>query len=89
MSYRTRPARTDDDEVVFTLRGLLNDLQNRLTELDDNVRRYAALLERLRLRMKRFTQGLLVFRSFGDSQKRGLGSEGPGQQSAEIDCGLR
>jgi hypothetical protein len=47
------------------------------------------LPERLRLRMKRVTQGLLVFRSFCDSQKRGLGFERSGQQSAEVDCGLR
>jgi hypothetical protein len=38
--------------------------------------------------MKRVAQGLLVFRSFCDSQKRGLGCERAGQQSAEIDCGL-
>src|SRR6476646_7089003 len=89
MSHRARPARTDDDKVVFALRGLLYDLQNRLTELDDDVGRYAALPERLRLRMKRFAQGLLIFRSFCDSQKRGLGRERTGQHSNEIDCGLR
>ena len=89
MSHRARPARADDDEIVFALRGLLDDLQDRLTELDDDVRRYATLPERLRLRMKRFAQGLLVFRSFCDSQKRGLGCERTGQQSAEVDCGLR
>jgi hypothetical protein len=38
MSHRTRPARTDHDEIVFALRGLLDDLQNRLTELNDDVR---------------------------------------------------
>src|SRR5258708_36343781 len=89
MSHRARPARTNNDEVVFALRGLLDDLQDRLTELEDDVGRYATLPERLRLRMKRFTQGLLVFGFFSDSQKRGLGRERTAQQSAEVDCGLR
>src|SRR5580765_4415806 len=89
MSHRARPARTDDDEVVFALRSLLDDLQDRLTELDDDVGRYAALQERLRLRMKRFAQRLLVFRSFCDSQKRCLGRARTAQQSNEINCGLR
>src|SRR5882762_7131863 len=88
MSDRAGPARADNDEIVFALRGLLDDLQDRFTELDDDVRRYAALPERLRLRMKRFAQGLLVFRSFCDSQKRGFGCERFSQQSAEVDCGL-
>src|SRR6478609_2643195 len=89
MSHGTRPARADDDEVVFALRSLLDDLQDRLTELDDDVRGYAALPERLRLRIKRFAQGLLVFRFFCDSQKGGFGCERTGQQSDEVDCGLR
>ena len=89
MSHGAGPARTDNDEIVFAVRSLLDDLQNRLTELEDDVRRYAKLPERLRLRMKRVTQGLLVFRSFCDSQKRGLGCERSGQQSAEVNCGLR
>src|SRR6476660_8670055 len=89
MSHGARPARADDDEVVFALRSLLDDLQDRLTELDDDVGRYAALQERLRLRMKRFAQRFLVFRSFCDSQKRGLGRERTAQHSNEIDCGMR
>src|ERR1043166_6977089 len=88
MSHRAGPARADNDEIVFSLRRLLNDLQNRLTELNDNARRYAALLEELRLRMKRFTQRLLVFRFFCDSQECGFGLQRSGQQSAEIDSGL-
>src|SRR6476659_11411800 len=89
MAHRAGPARADDNEVVFALRGLLNDLQDRLTELDDDVGRYAALPERLRLRMKRFAQRLLVFGSFCDSQKGGLGRERTGQQPHEVDRGLR
>ena len=38
MSYRARPAGTDHDEIVFGFRRLLDDLQDRLTELDDDVR---------------------------------------------------
>ena len=85
MSHRARPPRADNDEIVFALRGLVDDLQDWLTKLDHDVRRYAALRERLRLGMKRFAQGLLVSRFFCDSQKRGLGSERGGKQSAEID----
>jgi hypothetical protein len=88
MSHRARPARADDDEIVFAVRGLVDDLQDWLTELDHYVRRYAALRQRLRLRMKRFAQRLLVSRFFCDSQEGGLGSERGGKQSAEIDRGL-
>ena len=88
MSHRAGPARADNDEIVFALRSLLDDLQNRLTELNDDIRRYAVLPERLRLRMKRVAQGLLVFRFFCDSQKRGPCCERSGQQSTEVDCGL-
>ena len=52
------------------------------------LKRYAGLRQRLRLRTKRFPQGLLVFRFFCDSQKRGLGSERGGKQCAEIDRAL-
>src|SRR5262249_51299820 len=88
MAYRARPTGANDDEVIFRLRGLLNDLQYWFTKLKNDVWRYAALPQRLCLCLKRFAQRLFVFRFLCDSQKRGFGCERCGEESAEIDCGL-